>query len=435
MKYKSEWIESSRLGEKYEKIVHPSGLTVFVYPKKLTTVYALFATKYGSLERTFALGDETPVTVPDGVAHFLEHKLFEEEDGSDVFAKFASLGASANAYTSHEMTAYLFSATENVEEALEILLGFVSRPHFTEENVAKEQGIIGQEIGMIEDRPSTRLYYALLEGLYAKHNVKINIAGTVKTISEITPELLYRCYRTFYHPANMALAVSGEISSEKVMAIVDRMIPSHLSPIEIKREYPTEGQEIVKEHTVLHMEVAGPLFGYAVKDLSEHRDGKERLRHATLASMMLNAYFSPSAPFYNRLFNDGLVGSSVDASFESMNSCGYMMISGESDEPDTVYERIDSLFAHIGDALPTEEDFVRIQKAMYADAVRVLDSTEDIANEIIHASFHGYDLWDPLEVVSDIGYEEFTRFIQGYFTDKRGVRVTILPVTDRKKGV
>ena len=434
MHYKSERIASSRLGEGYLKILHPSGLTVFVYPKKLTTAYALFATKYGSLERTFGTVGEPLVTVPDGVAHFLEHKLFEEEDGSDVFAKFAALGASANAYTSNEMTAYLFSATENVEESLEILLSFVTHPHFTKENVAKEQGSIAQEIGMYDDRPSTRLYYALLEGLYVKHNVRVNIAGTVQTISEITPELLYRCYRTFYHPGNMALAVSGDITAEQVMAVVDRMIPVETLPALTQREYPTEGKEVAKEYTTLHMEVAGPLFGYAMKDLSEQGDPKDRLRHAILASMMLNAYFSPSAPFYNQLFNDGLVGSTVDASFESMNSCAYLMITGESDTPDVVYERIEELFASIEDHLPTEEDFTRLQKAMYADAVRVLDSTEDIASEIIHADFHGYDLWTPLEVLSSVSYSEFKDFVVGYFKDKTGVKATILPITDHIKG-
>ncbi|MBO5652646.1 MAG: insulinase family protein [Clostridia bacterium] len=434
MKYNKEIIASSQLGEGYEKIVHSSGLTVFVYPKKLTTAYALFATKYGSLERTFSTGGEPMLTVPDGVAHFLEHKLFEEEDGSDVFAKFAALGASANAYTSNEMTAYLFSATDNVEEALEILLSFVTHPHFTEENVAKEQGIIGQEIGMYDDRPSTRLYYALLEGLYQKHNVRVNIAGTVQTISQITPELLYRCYRAFYHPGNMALAVSGDITAERVMAVVDRMIPAEVAPVEIEREYPIEGKEVASEYTTLHMEVSGPLFGYAVKDLTEHEDAKARLRHAILCSMMLNAYFSSSAPFYNQLFNDGLVGSSVDASFESMNSCAYLIITGESDTPDAVFERIEGLFAKIKEHLPTEVDFGRIKKAMYADAVRVLDSTEDIAGEIIHACFHGYDLWAPLEILSSVSYEEFKAFVAGYFADKIGVKATVLPVADRAKG-
>lgn len=433
MKYASEWIASERLGEKYQKICHPSGLTVYVYPKNLTTAYALFATRYGSLERTFAVGDEEPITVPDGVAHFLEHKLFEEEDGSDVFAKFAAQGASANAYTSNETTAYLFSATENVEESLEILLNFVTHPYFTEENVAKEQGIIGQEIGMIKDRPGTRLYYALLEGLYTDHNVKIDIAGTVDTIARITPELLYRCYRTFYHPANMVLVISGDITAEQVMAVVDRVIPSAVAPVEIRREYPEEGREIANKNTVLHMEVAGPLFGYALKDLATHQSGKERLRHSLLASMMLNSYFLNSAPFYNQLFNDGLVGSAIDASYESMNSCGYIIITGESDDPCAVYERIENLFSRVEEQLPTEEDFKRIQKAMYADAVRVLDSTEDIASEIMHAVFHGYDLWDPLEVVSDINYDEFIQFVKGYFNDKEGVTATVLPVEEREE--
>ena len=182
------------------------------------------------------------------------------------------------------------------------------------------------------------------------------------------------------------------------------------------------------------MEVAGPLFGYALKDLAEHGDGRERLRHAVLVSMLLNAFFLPSAKFYNQLFKDGLVGSSVDASYESMNSCGYIIITGESDAPETVYQRLDALFANVEEHLPDEETFARIRKAMYADAVRVLDSTEDIAGEIVHAAFHGYDLWDPLEVISSIDHNEFIKFAKGYFADKQGVTATVMPAKDRKEG-
>ncbi len=433
MKHNGEWLQNERLGERYEKIVHPSGLTVFVFPKKLTTAYALFATKYGSLDRTFAKEGEALVTVPDGIAHFLEHKLFEEEDGSDVFAKFASLGASANAFTSHELTAYLFSATDNFDACLETLLTFVTHPYFTEENVAKEQGIIGQEIGMYDDNPRTRLYYMLLEGLYTAHNVKVNIAGTVKTIAEITPEILYRCYDTFYSPSNMALAVSGDVTAEQVMAVVDCVIKAEKSPVAIERRFPKENEDIVKEYASIQMAVAGPLFGLAMKDLAEHKSGKERLRHSILVSMLLNAYFLPSAPFYNRLFEKGLLGSSFDASYECMNSCGYLMITGESDTPDTVFEEIEKLFAHLEKTLPCEEDFLRIQKAMYAESVRVLDSTEDIAYEMIHAAFHDYTLWDELAEIADIDYDEFLAFAKTYFKDKKAVKATVLPVSDNKK--
>ena len=184
--------ENKTLGESYYKAVHSSGLTVIVYPKNLSTAYVMFSTRYGSLQRTFRVEGEEFITVPDGVAHFLEHKLFEEEDGSDAFAKFAPLGASANAFTSHELTSYLFSTTDRLEDALAVLLEFVTHPHFTEENVKKEQGIIGQEIGMCQDDPNNRLYYSLLKGLYKNHNVRVDIAGTVDTIAKITPEILYR---------------------------------------------------------------------------------------------------------------------------------------------------------------------------------------------------------------------------------------------------
>ena len=210
-------ITGKRVGDTYYKLEHPSGLTVFIYPKENSnSTYAVFGTKYGSVDNQFRRSDEDTVhTVPEGIAHFLEHKLFESEDG-DAFARYAKTGASANAYTSFDMTCYLFSCTENVEASLEILLDFVQSPYFTEQTVQKEQGIIGQEIRMYDDDPQWRVMFNLLGALYHTHPVKIDIAGTVESISHITPELLYQCYHTFYDLHNMALCVAGNIDKETV---------------------------------------------------------------------------------------------------------------------------------------------------------------------------------------------------------------------------
>ena len=268
MKHPYECFESTALNEKYYKIAHSSGLTVFVYPKALSTAYVMFSTHYGSLERTFRTDDGSFVTVPDGVAHFLEHKLFEEEDGSDAFAKFAPLGASANAFTSHEMTSYLFSTTDHLEEALTVLLDFVTHPFFTDENVKKEQGIIAQEIGMCEDDPNNRLYYALMRSLFRDHNIKIDIAGTVESIAEITPTTLYQCYRTFYSLSNMVLTVCGDISPEAVMDVVSRTLPEEKDTKVIECTYPEETKEVASSRCDLSMSVATPLFALGIKDLT-----------------------------------------------------------------------------------------------------------------------------------------------------------------------
>src|SRR6476659_11457808 len=200
----------------YEKL--PNGLNVYILPKKgFNKTFATFTTKYGSVDNHFVpLRKEEFTKVPDGIAHFLEHKLFEKEDG-DVFQQFSRQGASANAFTSFTRTAYLFSSTSNVEQNLETLMNFVQEPYFSEKTVEKEKGIIGQEITMYDDNHDWRLYYGVIQNLYENHPVRIDIAGTIESISHINKDLLYECYNTFYHPSNMLLFVVGPVDATKVM--------------------------------------------------------------------------------------------------------------------------------------------------------------------------------------------------------------------------
>lgn len=423
-----EWVKNENLGEKYCRVRHKSGLTVYVFPKETTSTYALFATKYGSLDRTFRVGGDDFLTVPDGIAHFLEHKLFEEEDGSDVFSKFAALGASANAYTSNEMTAYLFSATDHVPEALRTLLSFVTHPYFTDENVQKEQGIIAQEIGMYDDNPSARLYYALLEGLYRNHNVRINIAGTVKTIAEITPELLYRCYRTFYHPSNMALAVCGRVDVEEVLAAVDDVLPDETEPVVIERKYPVEDASLYKKHTVLHMEVGKPLFAFGVKDLATFDDPKERAKHGIALDLFNDLLFSESTSFYTELYEKGLISDSFSAEYEWMNSCAFNAVSGESDRPEEVLAAVEKRIAACKTKPPAKEDFERLKKTVYADYIRSFESAESIASELIHGAFHGVDFLTLGDVIRSVSYDDILALAENYYEGKEIASVTILPV-------
>ncbi len=426
--------ESEALGEKYYQMTHPSGLTVLVYPKKLSTAYVMFSTKYGALERTFRREGEDFLTVPDGVAHFLEHKLFEEEDGGDVFAKFAALGASANAFTSHEMTSYLFSTTDSLDECLAILLDFVTHPYFTKENVQKEQGIIGQEIGMCDDNPGNRLYYSLLEGLYQKHNVRVNIAGTVKTIAEITPELLYRCYETFYHPSNMVLTVCGDTTVDAVIATVSRVLPDRVAPISVERSYPTEDEALCRPYTEFSMEVATPLFACGVKDLTVFATPAEKAKHGVLAEMLGKCFFSRSADFYNELYDNGLIVKDIDYSYEAMNACSYLMIAGESERPHEVYQKIEHLLKNIHENVPSEETFLRIKRVMYANYIRSFDSTEDIAGALTDHFVHGTELYSFGDIIASVNYKDFTCFCKTFFADKQFALSVITPIDRKRKG-
>lgn len=237
---KNTLVESKLLRDGYRCVKHASGLTVFIYPKaEMRSTYAVFGTRYGSIDKVFKRSDEAKAeTTPAGIAHFLEHKLFESEDG-DAFGRYAEIGASANAYTSFETTRYLFSCTENAEQALEILLDFVQSPYFTKQTVEKELGIIGQEIKMYDDDPQWRMMFSLLRAMYHTHPIKDDIAGTVESIAEITPEYLYRCYNTFYNLNNMALCVCGNCTEEEVLALCDKMLKKS-EPVEVERVFEEE---------------------------------------------------------------------------------------------------------------------------------------------------------------------------------------------------
>ena len=238
--------ENRSINEKFYTLHHASGLDIYVIPKKHSTAFAVFGTRYGSADRTFKLaGEDDYLTVPDGVAHFLEHKMFENEDGTDAFALYAPFGGNANAFTSFTSTVYLFSCTEHFDENLRVLLSFVTSPHFTEETVRKEQGIIGEEIKMYIDNPSWRVYFNLLRALYVHHPVRVDIAGTVESIAQITPEILYRCYNTFYNLHNMALCICGDVTPEQVKAVADEVLKPAPEQ-EILRQYPDEPDEVCR---------------------------------------------------------------------------------------------------------------------------------------------------------------------------------------------
>ena len=268
---KREIIRSERLGESYIRVEHPSGLTVLLYPNKgMATTYALFATKYGSIDNAFRRSDEKEfVTVPEGIAHYLEHKMFDCKDG-DAFSKYAKTGANANAYTSFDKTAYLFSCTDNFEESLRILLSFVTEPYFTEASVAKEQGIIGQEIGMYDDDPDWQVYFNLLGALYQKHPLRIDIAGTVETISHITADLLYRCYGCFYNLHNMVLSIAGNFDPEAALRLCDEIL-TPAEPITVERAHIDEPYAVGSRRVEVKMPVATSRSSLSVMEISYTR--------------------------------------------------------------------------------------------------------------------------------------------------------------------
>ena len=309
--------ENRSINEKFYTLHHASGLDIYVIPKKHSTAFAVFGTRYGSADRTFKLaGEDDYLTVPDGVAHFLEHKMFENEDGTDAFALYAPFGGNANAFTSFTSTVYLFSCTEHFDENLRVLLSFVTSPHFTEETVRKEQGIIGEEIKMYIDNPSWRVYFNLLRALYVHHPVRVDIAGTVESIAQITPEILYRCYNTFYNLHNMALCICGDVTPEQVKAVADEVLKPAPEQ-EILRQYPDEPDEVCRPRIEESLEVSRPLFNIGIK-VTPAGDAAERLRRAAATDILLDMMFGPSSEFYLKNYERGVISGKFGKSYESM---------------------------------------------------------------------------------------------------------------------
>ena len=395
-------IKSERAGDSYYKIDHPSGLTVYVYPKEgYNSAYAIIGTKYGSVNTCFSLDGGEKITVPDGIAHYLEHKLFESEDGV-AFARYAKTGASANAYTSFEKTCYLFSCTDKFDESFEILLDFVQSPYFTAETVAKEQGIIGQEIKMYDDSPDWRVMFNMLENMYHHHPVKIDIAGTVESIAAITAEKLYQCYNTFYNLNNMALCVAGNVTVEQVLKTCDRM----LKPCEkhtIENFFEDEPYEIVEPYVEQNFPVSVPLFNLGFKERAQKPLNETKLAHTDI---LLELLASSTSELYQKLMDDELINTSF--TFELFEGPGYcsVIFGGESRAPKQAAEQIKQYIAEVKKNGLDKAEFESARKSVYGDVISSLNSVGSIANTVTSYHFNGNELFTYIDAVANATFED-----------------------------
>lgn len=397
-------VKSERLGESYFEIDHPSGLKILVYPKKdYAATYAVFGTRYGSIDTEFRLnGEEKFTCVPEGIAHFLEHKLFESED-LDAFERYAKTGASANAYTSFDKTCYLFSCTGKFQESLEILLDFVTHPYFTEKTVQKEQGIIGQEIQMCRDEAGWEALFSLLRAMYKTHPVRIDIAGTVESIAEITPELLYKCYETFYNFSNMVLCVAGNVTPDEVLSVADRLLKPQ-KPIEIERKFHREPREVAESYTEETLSVAFPIFSLGFKEAVETPE--RSLREILISDIILEAVAGKTSAFYSELLEAGL----INTSFESEYFCGYgyaaWIFTGESPDGREVQKRITARIRALQESGISKADFERIRKKLYGRSIMQFNDIDGIANAMVSAYFCKEGLFDETEILQSLTLDE-----------------------------
>ncbi len=375
-------IENNKIQEKVFIEKMKNGLTVMVFPRKnIQKKYIIWGTRFGSIDNNFiAPGDNEPTKVPDGIAHYLEHKLFEQENGKNSLDVLSSLGVDANAYTSNSMTAYLYECSDNFYEALDEFMNYVQNPYFTDENVEKERGIIGQEIMMYNDYPDWRLYMNAIKCMYSKNPIRIDVAGTKETIAEINKEKLYKIYNTFYRLDNMVLIVCGDFKVEEILQEIEKRITLTRNNTEIKRIYEEEPEKISQKSVEEKMEISLPCFMLGYKDKVE----KEKFAKKDLAmDIIFYLILGRSSKLYQDLYNKGLIYSELGYDYEFSKTYSHFLIQGQSTQPEKVIERIKEEIEKFKQTGFEEEEFLRIKKKLYGEYVKEYNDISVIANNLL----------------------------------------------------
>ena len=414
-------IENLKVQEKVYVEKLENGLTVMIIPKKgVQKKYAIIGTNYGSNDSKFIVpGEDKETEVPKGVAHFLEHKMFEQESGLNSLDTLTALGVEANAYTTNDHTAYLFECTENFYPALDELMDYIQHPYFTDENVEKEKGIIGQEIMMYDDYPEWKVYLNALEAMYYEHPIKLDITGTIETISHINKEILYKCYNTFYNPSNMVMVVCGDFEPEKLIEEIKKRLINKEANGEIKRIYPKEKEDIVKNKVEENMDVSQPLFVIGIKD--KIADTKERVRKHIAVEILLNMIVGKSSKLYKELYEDGLLFGTPSLDYEFSKDYAHILITGQSPNPEKVYEkfrqRVDSMKNNTIDS----QEFNRIKKRIYGEYIKEYNDVSNIARMFLADFFKEINSFDYLEEMLIINEQYVDQVLKSVFDDTKMV--------------
>ena len=404
----------------------PNGLTIAVVPRPgFTKKLAYFVTDYGAIHTEYSVNGAACHS-PAGVAHYLEHKLFDMP-GRDITAEFAAMGASVNAFTGFDMTAYYFSCTEQFPENLSLLLEFVSTPFFTQESVEKEQGIIDQEIGMNEDNPESRIFELLMDAMYRNHPIRTPILGTRDSIKAISPQVLEQCHKAFYHPGNMLLCVVGDVDAAQVRQIAESILPAQSAPMaEPTRQWP-EQMTCPQAYTDAQMEVSMPMFqvGFKAEPLGR---GREAVRQELIGDLAAEALFGESSRLYLQLYEEGLIDSAFGGGFETVEGMAMLTAFGDSDDPEAVLEAIlEEAEAIAREGIP-EADFLRMKRSAMGRRIRGLDSFDATCFRICAYHFSGFDYFRFPEVYEQLESKEIQAFLQRVVTRDRTSMACIYPI-------
>lgn len=418
-------MEKSFINEKLYTYSLPNGLDVMIIPKKdCIKKFAIFGTHFGSMNYKFKTDKDSEITVvPDGVAHFLEHKLFEQEDGVNALDRLTKMGANPNAYTSFNHTAYLFECTDNFSEVFKALIHFVQNPYLTKENVEKEKGIIGQEIQMYDDDSSWQLFFQLLGAMYKDHAITKDIAGTIETIADITPEILYKCYNTFYDPSNMAICVVGDVEPNEILDIIKSNVKGSSLNSKIERFYDKKSEKINKKEVMKKMDISMPMFAIGFKDnfidgildagLTEK--SLELAKRDIIVQIALGILFGKSTNFFQELYDKGLIIKPLGYSYTFEEDYAYSVIEGESYKYREVIEEIKKRIEEVKSNKISEEEFENMKNTMYGDYVRMFNNVNSIATTFINNYFRGIDTSDYAEAFKEIKIEDIEEIIKEHF--------------------
>ena len=419
-------IENSKVKEKIYIEKLDNGLTVMIIPKAgVQKKYMIWGTNYGSNDNEFIVpGEEEKTTVPNGVAHFLEHKMFEQENGVNSLDVLTALGTEANAYTTNDHTAYLFECTDNFYEAMDELMDYVQHPYFTDENVEKEKGIIGQEIMMYDDYPEWKVYLNALKAMYHNNPIKIDIVGTIETISKIDKEILYKCYETFYNPSNMAMVICGDFEPEKLIEEVKKRLIDKKSNGKIERIFKEEPEEIVKEKIEQKLEVSQPLYTIGIKDKIDNVENSNKTdivkKHIAI-EILLNIIMGRSSKLYKELYNEGLIYSGASLDYEFSKTYAHILIAGQSTDPEKLYEKFKVRVKELIENGIDENDFERNKKMIYGGYVKEYNDVTDIARMFLADYFKGINSFDYIEEINSINVEYLNQVLKDVFKENKMV--------------
>lgn len=419
-------IENLKVKEKLYIEKLENGLTVMVIPKPgIQKKYMIWGTNYGSNDSEFIVpGEEEKTKVPNGVAHFLEHKLFEQENGTNSLDVLTALGVNANAYTTNDHTAYLFESTDNFYPAMDELMDYVQHPYFTDENVEKEKGIIGQEIMMYDDYPDWKVYLNAMQAMYHNNPIKIDITGTIETIEKINKEILYKCYKTFYNPSNMVLVVSGDFKPEEIIEEVKKRLIKNTNQGKIERIYPEEPETIVQEIIEQKLEVSQPLYTIGIKDTIKNNfmeNSKEMVKKHISIEILLNLLIGRSTKLYKELYNEGILHGQPSLDYEFGKTYAHVLITGQSENPKVLYDKFKEEVKNMKQKGINKDDFERVKKMIYGGYVKEYNDVQDIARMFLADYFKGINSFDYIEEIEGINVEYLNQVLKDVFKEEKMV--------------